>query len=58
VYASFGTPSSEHQLKIASRTAENDFHAKQCSKINTRSTRDYTLFAPAKDSAQLAIMGA
>jgi hypothetical protein len=32
----------------ASRTAANDFSAKWCSRVNTRSSRAYTLFVPAQ----------
>jgi hypothetical protein len=42
----FGTSLSGHALLNASRTAANDFDAKQCSRMNTRSTREYTMFAP------------
>jgi hypothetical protein len=32
----------------ASRTATNDFDIKECSRTNTRSAREYTMFAPAQ----------
>jgi hypothetical protein len=44
----FGTSLSGYTLLNVSRTAANDFDAKQCSRMNTRSTLEYTMFAPAQ----------
>jgi hypothetical protein len=41
----FGTSLSGYTLLNASRTAANDFGWKQCSRMNTRSAREYTVFA-------------
>jgi hypothetical protein len=40
-----GTSLSGYALLNASRTAANDFYAKFCSRMNTRSAREYTMFA-------------
>jgi hypothetical protein len=39
---------SGYALLNASRTAANNFDAKECSRMNTRSAREYTMFAPAQ----------
>jgi hypothetical protein len=42
-------PLSLHQKMLnASQTAANDFGAKQCSRMNTHSAREYTMFIPAQ----------
>jgi hypothetical protein len=43
----FGTSFSGYASLNASRTTTNDFVAKQCSRLNTRSARECTMFAPA-----------
>jgi hypothetical protein len=44
----FGTSFSEYALLNASRKAADDIDAKKCSKMNTRSAREYIMFAPAQ----------
>jgi hypothetical protein len=44
----FGTSISRYALLNASRTAANDFNAKQYSRMNTRSARENTIFEPAQ----------
>jgi hypothetical protein len=44
----FGTSSSGYAFLNASRTAANDLDAKKCSRMNTRSDHEYTMFAPAQ----------
>jgi hypothetical protein len=43
----FGTSLSRYVLLNASRKAANDFNAKYCSRMNTRSALEFTMFAPA-----------
>jgi hypothetical protein len=47
IAVSLGTSLSGYALLNASRTAANDFDAKLCSRMNTGSAREYTMFAPA-----------
>jgi hypothetical protein len=44
----FGTPLSGYALLNASQTAANDFDAKLCSRMNTRSACEYTMLASAQ----------
>jgi hypothetical protein len=43
-----GTSLSGYALLNASRLVTNSFDAKLCSRMNTRSAREYTMFAPAQ----------
>jgi hypothetical protein len=44
----FGTFLSRYALLNTLQTAENDLDAKQCSRMNTHSAREYTMFASAQ----------
>jgi hypothetical protein len=48
VFVLFGTSMSEYVLLNALRTAANQFDAKYCSIMNTRSAREYSMFTPAQ----------